>query len=633
MLRAYASPGAGRVYALAEGKSSPDFARDVAEGKKSLKRDVEFQHRLEILQGFEFNTSATLCRVSKDRKFVAAAGIYPPQVRVFDTEELGLKFSRGLDSEIVDFDFLSEDYKKLVFLLADRGVEFHAQGGRHHRLRIPRQGRCMCYDARDANLYIGGSTSDVYRIDLENGQFRVPLEGGLPSVDCSFLHPTMPLIALGGEGGAVECFDTRSEKVIARLQVAHPDDAPPENGVVSVTSGGFSSDGMTLAAGTSSGSLRLFDIRSRSPLGCGEHKNNKKVLKIEWLERFNGVEGLMAQPPSSKGPPLGPSGDCSDDDATDDDPLTVDDYDFYGSAQAGGEVEAGARAVCGEESSLSIGKLQLASCDAHSVKIWDFEAADDAAAPTSSGWPPSHTPGPSVLVSKVVASVEAPAAMSADGGGVGRVAARINDFCFFPLSGLLFVPCELKRIGVYFLPSVGVAPSWCSFLDSLTEELEDSSSSSPSSSSSSSLFDDYQFVTRDELEQLGIGDLVGTPLLRAYMHGYFISAKLYRKAKDLSEPFSFETYKRDRLKQKMEENKQMRIQINAPRRAVNAKLAHRLEATAAEAQLKGMSSKRRMVAEAADSLLHDERFSRLFTHADYAVDLSGDEEEDGGKEE
>jgi ribosome biogenesis protein ENP2 len=40
-----------------------------------------------------------------------------------------------------------------------------------------------------------------------------------------------------------------------------------------------------------------------------------------------------------------------------------------------------------------------------------------------------------------------------------------------------------------------------------------------------------RFVTRQELEKLALGHLVGTPLLRAYMHGFFVDNRLYRKAK------------------------------------------------------------------------------------------------------
>jgi len=56
----------------------------------------------------------------------------------------------------------------------------------------------------------------------------------------------------------------------------------------------------------------------------------------------------------------------------------------------------------------------------------------------------------------------------------------------------------------------------------------------------SNRYDDYKFVTRDEVDKLGISGLIGTPMLRAYMHGFFMDAKLHREAKTLSEPFAYE---------------------------------------------------------------------------------------------
>jgi hypothetical protein len=42
------------------------------------------------------------------------------QMRCYDVNQLSMKFDRHLDSEIVDFQILSEDYSKAVFLCADR---------------------------------------------------------------------------------------------------------------------------------------------------------------------------------------------------------------------------------------------------------------------------------------------------------------------------------------------------------------------------------------------------------------------------------------------------------------------------------------------------------------------------------
>ena len=47
------------------------------------------------------------------------------------------------------------------------------------------------------------------------------------------------------------------------------------------------------------------------------------------------------------------------------------------------------------------------------------------------------------------------------------------------------------------------------------------------------VYDDYKFVTSKELESLGLSNLVGSNLLRAYMHGYFIDMRLYSKVQPL----------------------------------------------------------------------------------------------------
>lgn len=46
------------------------------------------------------------------------------------------------------------------------------------------------------------------------------------------------------------------------------------------------------------------------------------------------------------------------------------------------------------------------------------------------------------------------------------------------------------------------------------------------------VYRDYgRFITRQELDKLALSHLVGTPMLRAYMHGFFLDNRLYRKAK------------------------------------------------------------------------------------------------------
>jgi len=94
--------------------------------KVKLKHLDEYANRIELIQDFEFNISSQRVRVSPDQHYVIATGIYAPSVKIFDTSELSLKCERGIDSEVIQFQVLSQDYSKLAFLCADRNIELHA---------------------------------------------------------------------------------------------------------------------------------------------------------------------------------------------------------------------------------------------------------------------------------------------------------------------------------------------------------------------------------------------------------------------------------------------------------------------------------------------------------------------------
>ena len=51
---------------------------------------------------------------------------------------------------------------------------------------------------------------------------------------------------------------------------------------------------------------------------------------------------------------------------------------------------------------------------------------------------------------------------------------------------------------------------------------------------------------------------MGTKLLRAYMHGYFVDQRLYKKAKAITMPFAYDQYRQERVQQKLEEE-QVRV--------------------------------------------------------------------------
>lgn len=47
-------------------------------------------------------------------------------------------------------------------------------------------------------------------------------------------------------------------------------------------------------------------------------------------------------------------------------------------------------------------------------------------------------------------------------------AGTINDICVFPESGLMLVALDCSQIPSYFIPALGTAPKWCSYLENLT---------------------------------------------------------------------------------------------------------------------------------------------------------------------
>ena len=129
----------------------------------------------------------------------------------------------------------------------------------------------------------------------------------------------------------------------------------------------------------------------------------------------------------------------------------------------------------------------------------------------------------------------------------------VNDVAVFPASGMIFAALETERLGAYFLPSLGPAPKWCHFLDSITEEMEEAPASA------NSMYDDYKFVTKEDLERLSLTALLGTKALRPYMHGFFIDQRLYTKAVSLSQPFAYEKWRKERVEQKIAAKTEGRI--------------------------------------------------------------------------
>lgn len=73
-----------------------------------------YTQNLQLLEDLRFATAATKIKATPDGEYIVASGIYPPQVKVYEVRELGLKFERHLDSEIVDFQVLKNSEANFI---------------------------------------------------------------------------------------------------------------------------------------------------------------------------------------------------------------------------------------------------------------------------------------------------------------------------------------------------------------------------------------------------------------------------------------------------------------------------------------------------------------------------------------
>lgn len=452
-------------------------------------------------------TQSSCVDVSADGQYVFASGTYKPRVRCFDVGELAMKFERHLTSEVVKFKILSEDYSKLVFLHADRTVELHARYGGHYKVRVPKCGRDLVYHYPSCDLYVAGSSPEIYRLNLDQGQFLKPLQlENARAVNAIALNPLHGLLCAGTDQGWVECFDPRSRDRCGALDVASR--MPPgtiDAGILpEVTAVTSFQNGLTMAVGTSTGQVLMYDIRSSRPLLVKDHNYDLPIKKV------------VEHPDSG----------------------------------------------------------MVLSADSKVVKVWEWPTGEHST------------------------TIE--------------TAADINDLCVVPGTGLMFMANESPKIFSYFLPSLGPAPKWCSYLDSITEEME--------ISDKPTMYDDYKFLTRDELGSLNLTHLIGTNLLRAYMHGFFIDAKLYTEAKSIAEPFAYEEYRKEKLEKMLEEGTAKRIQLKKAARdlpKINRQLAQRM--LSEKPDTRGGKKKK------ANNPLGDDRFKAMFEDEDFEVDVESEQ--------
>ena len=505
------------VYNLAKGKTLPEFIEESKSNRKSLRYNEDFRKRMELLHDMTFKGNSSSVAISEDQNFIAASGHYPPEVRLFDLGELGMKCVRRLDHEIITTEFLSEDYRKLAMLCADRTIEFHAQYGKHEKVRIPKFGRSMKYDRATSMLYVASSSDSIYRLDLEEGVFLAPLVS--TCCDDAVSHTSMalgplglPLLMGGLDNGIVQCWDTREDsKPISNLRVSGEG--------CEVRQLAWSGDAMQIACGLDNGIVRGYDIRSSHVLFERDHRNDFPVVGLHFVS-----------------------------------------------------------------------KSIIASADHKSVKMWDVSGA--SAAETGD--------------QKLVAFVES--------------REKINGLTFWPNLGLFFTPCDAPRVGTYFAPGIGPAPKWCSFLDTVADELNQQlagGKSAAGGAETKQMYDDFIFLTREQLQALGADNLIGTSVVKAYMHGFWMDRRVHAKLRDVAEPFLYEKYKQQRIAEEVEKTRPMRMPVRVRNETSKGAVNERLQRELADKMTQIENKKENVIA---GKILEDSRFSKLWSNAAFEIE-------------
>ena len=131
-------------------------------------------------------------------------------------------------------------------------------------------------------------------------------------------------------------------------------------------------------------------------------------------------------------------------------------------------------------------------------------------------------------------------------------------------------------------------------MEQLTEELEESKSTT--------LYEDYKFLTATDLQKLDASHLIGTPALKAYMHGYFMDLKSYQKLAQAANPFAYEQYRKQQIQKKLADKMEKRISLKKKAK-VNVDYVQQLES---QGQLDG-------------------RFKEMFENDEFKIDKNAPE--------
>lgn len=152
---------------------------------------------------------------------------------------------------------------------------------------------------------------------------------------------------------------------------------------------------------------------------------------------------------------------------------------------------------------------------------------------------------------------------------------------------------------------MGPAPKWCSFIENLTEELEEKQTET--------IYNEYKFLSQEELDKIKASDLIGTKFLQSYMHGFIMKAKLYNKLKDKAQPFDYQAYREEQIQTKLDKELiKDKIFSKTQKAKINQKLIEKVQ----KDNDKGFAT----YGKVRPSVLDDDRFKDLIENEDFEKD-------------
>lgn len=142
----------------------------------------------------------------------------------------------------------------------------------------------MKYHWPSCDLLLTAAGCEVYRLNLNQGQFLNSIQTESPGVNVCAINPAHQMWGFGGEDGFLEFWDHRERRRLARCNIgAHLQENYGSMSSPEITALEFFPDGLTYGAGLSTGQLFLFDVRfSGKSLVSKDHQYDSPIKKIEY---------------------------------------------------------------------------------------------------------------------------------------------------------------------------------------------------------------------------------------------------------------------------------------------------------------------------------------------------------------